>query len=234
MPEGLRRAARVRGALLTAVCVALLPTIAVGLTYSPLFGAREIDVEGNRELSAADVMSLADVAPGTNVVHLDTDGVAARLQQSPWIESASVTTDLPSTIAIRVQERAPVAVVERGDVVGPEGVVLPGATATGLPVLRVAHGADVAGATAVLDAMAPVLRARVAAVEVAADGRIVVRLHADVPAVFGPPGDEAAKATALRSVIGWANDQSVRLASVDVTVPSAPAATLADGSTVTP
>jgi cell division protein FtsQ len=218
-----------------AVCVAFVAAIGFGLTYSRMFGARQIDVEGNSELSTAHVMSLAGVAPGTNVAHLDTEGVVARLEQSPWIESANVTTDLPSTIAIRVQERVPVAVVERGDVVGPGGVVLPGAKASGLPVLRVVHGgADVAEATAVLAAMAPVLRARVSAVEVAADGRIVVRLHADVPAVFGPPGGEAAKAAALRSVIGWANDQNVRLASVDVTVPSAPAATLDDGSTVVP
>jgi cell division protein FtsQ len=226
---------RVRTALATAVCVALMAALAFGLTYSPLFGARHIDVEGNNELSTADVMSLAGVAPGTNVAHLDTGAVAVRLEQSPWIESARVTRDLPSTIAIQVQERLPLAAVERGDVVGPEGVVLPGAEATGLPVLRVAHGgADVAEAAAVLSAMAPVLRARVVAVEVAADGRIVVRLHAEVPAVFGPPGDEAAKAAALRSVIGWANDHHVRLASVDLTVPSAPAATLADGSTVLP
>jgi cell division protein FtsQ len=233
MAELLRRPTRRRGILLTVSFAVLVPAVAFGLTYSSLFGARQIRVEGNSELAQTAVMALAGIGAGTNVAHLNTDDVAARLETSPWIESASVTRDLPSTIIVRVQERAPVAAVEGGGVVGAGGILLPGARANGLPTLRVA-GSELAEATAVLEAMAPVLRARVVAVEIGIDGRIVVRLHGGVAALFGTPGEEATKAAALRSLIAWATAQHLRLASADVTVPSAPAATLADGSTVRP
>jgi cell division protein FtsQ len=233
MPELLRRPARLRGILLTVSFAVLVPAAAFGLTYSSLFGARQIRVEGNSELTQIDVMALAGIAAGTNVAHLNTDDVAARLETSPWIESASVTRDLPSTIIVRVQERGPIAVVEGGGVVGAGGILLPGARANGLPTLRVA-GSELPEATAVLEAMAPVLRERVVAVEIGIDGRIVVRLRGGVAALFGSPGEEAAKGAALRSLIAWATAQHLRLGSADVSVPSAPAATLADGSTVRP
>jgi cell division protein FtsQ len=235
MAELPRRPARLRGILLTVSFVVLVPAAAFGLTYSPLFGAKQIRVEGNIELTQTEVTTLAGIGAGTNVVHLNTDDVAARLQASPWIESASVTRDLPSTIVVRVQERAPVAAVEGGGVVGAGGVVLPGARSDGLPTLRVSRGgSELIEATAVLETMAPVLRARVVAVEIGTGGRIVVRLRGGAAALFGSPGEEAAKAAALRSLIAWATAQDLRLASADVTVPSAPAATLADGSTLRP
>src|SRR5438552_13059343 len=125
MPELLRRPARLRAVVLTISFVALVPAIAFGLTYSSLFGAKEIRVEGNAELTQTDVVALAGIGPGTNVVHLNTDDVAARLEASPWIESASATRGIPSTIIVGVQARAPVAAVEGGGVVGAGGIVLP-------------------------------------------------------------------------------------------------------------
>ena len=50
----------------------------------------------------------------------------------------------------------------------------------------------------------------------------------------GTPGEEAAKATALRAVLRWANAGSHSLATIDVSAPGAPSATLTDGSTLTP
>jgi cell division protein FtsQ len=235
MAELRRRPARLRGVLLTVSFMVLVPAAGFGLTYSSVFGAKEIRVEGNADLTQTDVMTLAGIGPGTNVAHLNTDDVTGRLETSPWIQSASVTRDLPSTIIVRVRERSPIAAVRGGGVVGAGGILLPGAKADGLPMLRVAGGgSELAAATTVLEAMAPVLRARVGAVEIGMDGRIVVRLGGNVPVLFGSPGEEAAKAAALRSLISWAASQRLRLASVDVTVPSAPAATLADGSTVSP
>jgi hypothetical protein len=46
---------------------------------------------------------------------------------------------------------------------------------------------------------------------------------------YGPAVDIAAKGAALRAVLEWARDGSIQLASIDVTVPTAPTVRTADG-----
>ena len=89
------------------------------LTYTPVFRARHIRVEGAGALTVNDVRTLAGVADSTNVVHLDRDTVVHNLEASPWVADASVRVELPDTVVLVVTERRPVGVIdamgERGD-----------------------------------------------------------------------------------------------------------------------
>jgi cell division protein FtsQ len=216
----------------------VLAVVLLGLlSFTPLFGAKEILVEGNVALSADAVASLAGVEPGTNVVHLDTETATQALESDPWVQEAVVSRDLPTTIVVRVIERAPVA-RSGADVVAADGTILPGATGEGLPSIAARVG-DVtldqrSSAAAVAGALAPVVRNRVDTVLVEPDDDLLLLLDDGVAVFYGAPGQEVAKAEALRALLRWAEGESIDLASADVSVPSAPTARPAGGDEVTP
>jgi cell division protein FtsQ len=227
--------------LLAAVALALLGLVALGVTYTPVFRARHIDVEGERTLRAAQVLRIAGVDDATNVFHLDPTAVEAALRSSPWIAEAEVERDLPSTIRIRVTERAPMAQVSVDGLtrsVAGDGTLLPGGDPVNLPEVRASVGAiDAEGWTSgarALAALGPQIRSRVRAVVVATDGSLTIQLAPDLEVAYGSPGDEEAKAAALHAVLAWAEQGDVSLVSIDLSVPIAPTAATAGGGTVTP
>jgi cell division protein FtsQ len=239
MPEATARRRRAI-ALLIAVPM-VLGAIFWGLTYTSLFAARHIRIDGNRVLSDADVRSLAGVSAATNVAHLDEGAVVARLEAAAWVADASVRTDLPNTVILRVQERVPVAVVVgMGDraVLASDGTVLPvdGAAIAGLPVVRAALGApteDQRGAAAsLLAALDHVVLTRVEEVLVGQDGMVTLTLSSGASVNAGGRGQEGEKADALRAVLRWAAVENVSLTSIDVSSPAAPSVELSDGSMV--
>ena len=217
--------------------------VAWALTYSPLFHARHIRVQGNRTLSAKEVTALAAVGSSTNVVHLDEAPIVARLTSDPWIAGASVHADLPGTLVISVEERAPIGVISAlGDtaLLASDGTELPfsKALADGLPTVRAGIGmpddAQRAAAAAMLSALDPVVSRRVAGVIVGQDGIMTLTLTSGATVDAGVAGEEPAKAAALRGVLRWASSKGLDLRSIDISAPAAPSATLADGSTFTP
>jgi len=109
-PSRARRAtrlARVAGG--AAIVIAASTGVAWGakhyVTTSPRFGVRHVLVEGNARRSAEQVATAGGVAVGKNIFALDVGRVASAIQADPWIESAKVTRELPSTIRIRIAER---------------------------------------------------------------------------------------------------------------------------------
>src|SRR3990172_10292475 len=91
-----------------AVALIVLAPVVIGLalwamTYTPLFRARHIEVEGNTALSAANVRTLAGVDGTTNVFHVQEGPIESALEDSPWIADASVRPQLPDTILLVVK-----------------------------------------------------------------------------------------------------------------------------------
>ncbi len=76
---------------------------------SPRFAVRDIQVGPSARVSADEIRELAGVRPGDRLLAVDPDAVAARLAAHPWILSARVRRQLPSTLAIEVTERQAVA-----------------------------------------------------------------------------------------------------------------------------
>jgi cell division protein FtsQ len=236
----LRRRRVVAAVTVGAIAVALLGW---ALTYTPLFDARHIQVVGAEQLRADVVRSRAGIDGSTNVVHVDLDAVVARLLEDPWIASASVRRELPSTLVVQIVERRPIAVIQamgETSILASDATTLPvtDANVAGLPMMRAALGApDDAQRRAAADqlvALDPVVLHRVSAITVGQDERLALTMRDGVTVDAGLPGEEAAKAAALRAVLRWAAGGSHTLATIDVSAPAAPSATLADGSSVTP
>jgi len=102
---------------------AVLGLIERHLHTSSSFAIETIDVSGNLQLTAAQVIQAAGLGIGKNVFAVPPDEARQRLLQEPWIESASVRRRLPSRYSIEVRERRAVALLAAGQlhVVSDEG-----------------------------------------------------------------------------------------------------------------
>jgi cell division protein FtsQ len=224
----------------------LVATLAVATTYTPLFAASDIQLQGAHGIPGAEVLALARVDERTNVFHLDTRAVERRLERDPRILEARVATSLPDALRIAIVARTPVGMVDTGgvgtpmDLVGADGVVIgPAGRAVDLPALLSPDGGPVgagslATAAAAAGALDPSLRRAVDAVVVAPDGGLEVWLAAGFSASLGDASELTAKAESLAALLAWMRDADVRVASADLSVPGSPTAKLEQGSNAVP
>jgi len=233
-----------RLAALVAVAMLLAAAIGIGVTASPLFGAKTIRIQGADHLTRADVLRLAAIEPGTNLFYLDGAAVVRRLERDVWVEGATVGKHLPSTLVIDVHERVAVAVT------GPKGhrvLVADDGTPLGdagvgvlLPTIGPPAGApaptaeDVNGAARAIAALGPDTRRQVAHVSVLADGTLTIRLSSGAVVAWGTADELDAKAAALGALLRWAVKQGSHLTAADVHVPSNPTAEVAPGLAPSP
>jgi len=227
MGEERRPRWRSRVVLLLA-CVIVATGLAAASTFSGVFGARTLDVEGAMRLTEGEILDRAGLRLGVNVFHLDTATVRDRLLADPWIASAEVARDLPSTVRVRVVERIPVGTAGAFVLAG-DGTVLPGAEQSGLPAIELASGVideeGAASGAAVLASLRLGMRREVTGVLILGDGDIVLDIGG-MQVRWGPPGDDAAKAAALDAVLRSGQGASPPTM-VDVSAPATPAVTFA-------
>lgn len=104
---------RGRVRVVLALVVVLLVGGAVALYLTPVLAVRTVETSGVPEALSAQVE--AAVPLGTPLLQVDTGAAAAQIEQIPRIESATVERRLPSTVAINVVERVPIAFVRSSD-----------------------------------------------------------------------------------------------------------------------
>jgi cell division protein FtsQ len=212
----------------------------LGILRSPLLGADRLIVEGEHRLSEERVLRTAGIAPGENIVWFDEAEAIRRLEADPWISSATVWTDLPDTIGVRITERVPVGAIETHagwEVVGADGVIISRpADPPNLPTITaLVPGDDIVSLGAeLLGAMPPDLRGQVDALTVGVDGVVRLVLRHGVSVTYGRADEADEKAQALEAVLSWAADEHAHVQEIDVSVPGAPTARLAGGAVATP
>jgi cell division protein FtsQ len=205
-----------------------------GIVNSPVFATRRIEVEGNRHLSAAEVVEAAGVRHEQNLIRLSTENVAERVRSLPWVREAVVSRNLPSTLVLGVVERtatawfqdpAGVAVVARDGTVLDRPVQPPRAfprvddLASAQPV-----GESVGSpppALRVVASMGPELLGRISAAA-SQGGQVVLELRGGGTIRYGPTTQLALKNRALSRMLGWARREGLSVASIDLRVPDAP------------
>jgi cell division protein FtsQ len=102
------------------VAVVLAASIAVAwgveryVRTSPRFAVRTVVVDGARRRTPTAVAGEGGVAVGKNIFALDLVQAGSLITQDPWIERATVTRSLPSTISITVIEREATALASLG------------------------------------------------------------------------------------------------------------------------
>jgi cell division protein FtsQ len=206
------------------------------LSRSPLFALRHVGVRGQSHRSAAEVLALADIPRGANVLWLDASAVADRLESDAWIARATVTRSLPWTVDISVQERRPIAVVAEAAaaLVAADGTRLgPAPRTPDLPTIELPPAAPATvgppgerGAVRALAAMPAWVRQRVREVDVAVGGTLTAVLRGGAVVDLGPAVDLERKGRALGRVLSWERMTGSDLAAVSLVAPTAPAVRL--------
>ena len=81
------------------------------LVHTPLFSARSVTVTGNVHETAAQIVTQAGLATQPPLLDVNTGAAAARIEQLPWVRSASVHVSWPDGVHIAVTEETPRFVV---------------------------------------------------------------------------------------------------------------------------
>jgi len=142
---GARRERQVRVGLIAAAAVIVVVGL-MAVWRSSAFPVRRVVVEGNHQLSAAQVLALANVSKDATLLRFPGDAVRQRLLTNPWIASVRVSRVLPDGMRLRIEERRPSAKLDVKSsfwLVDPSGLVLGRAPMTGfasLPVVRDVEG----------------------------------------------------------------------------------------------
>lgn len=80
---------------------------------APYFEIKETSVRGLKELTEKDVLSLAEIKPGQNILAVNVDVLARRVAVNPWIKNVYVGREFPNRIVVDVRERTPIALVKQ-------------------------------------------------------------------------------------------------------------------------
>lgn len=78
------------------------------------FQVRAVEVEGRDRASARAILAALGVERGTPILAIDPASAKTRLEQVPWIKTASVYRRLPDTLFIAMTEQEPLAFWQRG------------------------------------------------------------------------------------------------------------------------
>lgn len=172
------------------------------LVRLPYFRVAEVQVEGNLQVAAEDIIASLGLTPDTSILEVDLEALARRALENPWIKEASVRRRLPLSLSVQVVERIPEAVfiADRRYLLSADGVILAtlgnGELPT-LPTLRAATPRHVAVGERILTSemvqglavwrqfqLANALQGeRAHEIVMARDGSYVVNLGRQMPAI---------------------------------------------------
>ena len=75
------------------------------LRDSPRFQVRTVELEGLRYLDEDTVLEAAGITSADNVFDIDLERVRGKVEELPYVRTASVSVTFPDTVVIRVVER---------------------------------------------------------------------------------------------------------------------------------
>ncbi|MGH4027661.1 cell division protein FtsQ/DivIB [Actinomycetota bacterium Odt1-20B] len=231
---------RPRTLIALAVALVLLGGGGVWVLYgSQWLRLEHVSASGTRVLTPEQVQEAADAPVGAPLISVDSDAIEARLRRKlPRIDSIDVVRSWPHGIGLKVTERKPVLLIEKGgkfvevDAKGvrfatvgraPKGVPLLELTtdqAAGSPSLR-RFGTDrlLRASVQVAGDLPEAVAQRTRAVKVRSYDSISLELSGERTVVWGSSEKGRAKATTLTALMKAAP----KARHFDVSVPTAPA-----------
>ena len=90
--------------------------LASWMKSSPKFTVSSISVEGTSRIEKSEILRLSGIKPGMRIMSISPGAAQRAIAKNPWVKKVDVTRHLPGTVAIRVQERIPLALVNAGNV----------------------------------------------------------------------------------------------------------------------
>jgi cell division septal protein FtsQ len=79
-----------------------------------VFALKTIDVANAKHLSRDEILGLAGVEPGKDLLRMNLKRMGEHILQNPWVETVRINRYFPDGVSIAVTEREPVAIVNMG------------------------------------------------------------------------------------------------------------------------
>jgi cell division protein FtsQ len=120
------------------------------------FGLEQASVTGYRFTADGDIFDAIELDHARTLLSFDSRAAQARIEELPWVDKASITRVLPDRIEVRITERTPFALWQRGErnfLVDRTGRVLASVAHTAMPDLPRVAGRGAPEAAAGLFAM---------------------------------------------------------------------------------
>ena len=206
-PEERKRTRR-RTIASVGVSLLVLAGIAAAMPFTPMMPVHGVNVDGNAALTPEQVEELTGIVPETPMGRVDVRAAAEGVAANPWVKSATVKRDWPSSIQVDVEEYTAVAFValEDGahliDAEGKDFLVAdppPGAMELVGPGIEDEEGKR--AAVEIAASISEKARGQVEALDARGPYEYVLRLRERRTVVWGAAEDNANKALALESVL---------------------------------
>lgn len=84
------------------------------ITAVTLFSLKNIEVSATKHLTREEILGLAGVAPGKDLLRMNLKSMAEHILQNPWVETVRIHRYFPDTVSIVITEREPIAIVNMG------------------------------------------------------------------------------------------------------------------------
>jgi len=97
-------------------------TLASGILYGgyhafsavTLFSLKSIEVSTARHLTRDEILGLAGVAPGKDLLRMNLKRMGEHVLENPWVETVQINRYFPDGLSIAITEREPVAIINMG------------------------------------------------------------------------------------------------------------------------
>jgi len=100
------------------VGVALLGSISFGvykaIRSTTFFSLENVEVSSSKRLTRNEILELAGVEKGKDLLRLNLKQMGDHLLQNPWVESVRINRYFPDALSIAITEREPLAIVNMG------------------------------------------------------------------------------------------------------------------------
>jgi cell division protein FtsQ len=80
---------------------------------SPYFRVADLTVTGCSRVAEKEVLALSEIKTDQNLFTLNTQKMIRKIKTNPWIEDATIRTELPGRVQIDIKERRPVALMRK-------------------------------------------------------------------------------------------------------------------------
>lgn len=86
--------------------------LVISAMFSPLFNIKQIQVEGNKRITANEIISLSQIQTDQNIFKISNYKTKKQIKENAYINKVTITRKLPSTLILKVEEREPAYLLE--------------------------------------------------------------------------------------------------------------------------
>lgn len=234
LPADPRLRTRKRWIIGSSVVVALIVSLVLVLSFSPILAIKNIQLEGNSLAKDAALQRALEPLHGVPLARVGTGRVLDLLGEQRAVKDAIVQAEVPDTLRIQIIEHDPVAVLTEGkkrSLVGADGRVLAVLGAKEKPKLPTVRSSAViknpkvfSMLTQVLSELPDTLLATVDHATATSKDFVELKLKDGTLVIWGNDQESALKIKVLEALLGVPKDKEAPITVYDISSPQHPVA----------